>query len=283
MPPAARLTDMHTCPMVTGVVPHVGGPIIPPVAMTVMIDFLPAATMTSQAVCVGPPDMVIMGSTGVFINYLPAARLGDPTEHGGVIVLGAMNVMIGETGAPSPGGGGAGAVMAGLVVAGVVNPYNPNPSKLGAPAGSGGGSASFDNSQYADTPSGRFQKAKAFYQSTGMDEDAIVQHLVGIDFSKPVEVVDLEPGTEVKQWVKGGKVGGYFDQDSSPEDLGMLPLDKEPRTLKTFVVNQRTPVLCSTAAPIIVKWVPGVPPTPARGGATQMFAGQTGQKNITAK
>ena len=37
MPPAARLTDMHTCPMVTGVVPHVGGPILPPCEPTVLI------------------------------------------------------------------------------------------------------------------------------------------------------------------------------------------------------------------------------------------------------
>jgi uncharacterized Zn-binding protein involved in type VI secretion len=75
MPPAARITDMHVCPMVTGVVPHVGGPILPPGAPTVLIDFLPAATVTSMATCVGPPDMIVMGSLGVMINFLPAARL----------------------------------------------------------------------------------------------------------------------------------------------------------------------------------------------------------------
>lgn len=119
MPPAARVTDMHTCPMFTGPVPHVGGPILPPGAPTVLIDFLPAATVTSMCTCVGPPDVIVKGSTGVLINFLPAARMGDQTAHGGVIILGAPTVLIGEVGSPSPGAGGMGGVVAGLVVAGV--------------------------------------------------------------------------------------------------------------------------------------------------------------------
>jgi uncharacterized Zn-binding protein involved in type VI secretion len=95
MPPAARVTDMHVCPMVTGIVPHVGGPILPPCATTVLIGFLPAARITDLAVCVGPPDMIILGSTTVLIEYLPAARMGDSTMHGGVIVLGCFTVIIG--------------------------------------------------------------------------------------------------------------------------------------------------------------------------------------------
>ena len=94
MPPAARITDMHTCPMVTGVVPHVGGPILPPGVPTVLIAGLPAATLGSKCTCVGPPDTIIMGSTKVMIGGKPAARMGDPTAHGGVIVLGAPTVMI---------------------------------------------------------------------------------------------------------------------------------------------------------------------------------------------
>jgi len=86
MPPAARMTDLHTCPMVTGVVPHVGGPILPPCCPTVLIGFLPAARVTDKCTCVGPPDAIAMGSTTVLIDYLLAARLGDPTVHGGVIV-----------------------------------------------------------------------------------------------------------------------------------------------------------------------------------------------------
>jgi uncharacterized Zn-binding protein involved in type VI secretion len=116
MPPAARVTDMHVCPMVTpGVppIPHVGGPILPPGVPTVLIDFLPASTVTDMAMCVGPPDTIVMGSAGVFINNLPAARLGDPTAHGGVITLGSPTCIIGEIGSPSPGAAGAAAVLAG--------------------------------------------------------------------------------------------------------------------------------------------------------------------------
>lgn len=102
MPPAARLTDMHTCPMVTGVVPHVGGPILPPCMPTVLIGMLPAARVTDMATCVGPPDMIAMGSPTVLIGNLMAARIGDPTVHGGVIVLGCFTVMIGEVGMGSP-------------------------------------------------------------------------------------------------------------------------------------------------------------------------------------
>jgi uncharacterized Zn-binding protein involved in type VI secretion len=95
MPPAARVTDMHVCPMVTALVPHVGGPILPPAAITTLIGFLPAARVTDMLTCVGPPDLIVMGSTSVMIGYLPAARMGDPTAHGGVIILGEPTVMIG--------------------------------------------------------------------------------------------------------------------------------------------------------------------------------------------
>jgi uncharacterized Zn-binding protein involved in type VI secretion len=95
MPPAARITDLHTCPMVTGVVPHVGGPISPPGAPMVLIGKLPAATMGDMAICVGPPDIIIKGSATVLIGNKPAARMGDNTSHGGVIVLGFPTVMIG--------------------------------------------------------------------------------------------------------------------------------------------------------------------------------------------
>jgi uncharacterized Zn-binding protein involved in type VI secretion len=95
MPPAARVTDMHTCPMVTGLVPHVGGPILPSCSLTTIIGFLPAARLTDKAMCVGPPDMIIKASMTVFIDYLNAARIGDQTMHGGVIVTGCPTVIIG--------------------------------------------------------------------------------------------------------------------------------------------------------------------------------------------
>jgi uncharacterized Zn-binding protein involved in type VI secretion len=95
MPFAARLTDMHVCPMVTGLVPHVGGPILPPCCPTVMIGFLPAARVGDMALCVGPPDVIALGSFTVMIGFMPAARMGDLTAHGGVIVMGCPTVMIG--------------------------------------------------------------------------------------------------------------------------------------------------------------------------------------------
>lgn len=116
MPPASRITDMHVCPMVTGIVPHVGGPILPPGAPTVLIGFLPAATVTTMATCVGPPDVIVKGSMGVMINFLPAARIGDLTAHGGVIILGEPTVIIGEIGGGGAGGGGGvGGMVAGIV------------------------------------------------------------------------------------------------------------------------------------------------------------------------
>ena len=95
MPPAARITDMHTCPMSTGPVPHVGGPILPPCAVQVLIGFLPAARVTDMATCVGPPDVIVKGSSNVMIGGQPAARMGDSTAHGGVIILGCPTVLIG--------------------------------------------------------------------------------------------------------------------------------------------------------------------------------------------
>ena len=98
MKPAARLTDFHECPAVTpGLppVPHVGGPIVGPGEPTVLIGKIPAARIGDQMVCVGPPDSIITGSATVLIGGMPAARMGDKTAHGGSILMGATNVLIG--------------------------------------------------------------------------------------------------------------------------------------------------------------------------------------------
>jgi uncharacterized Zn-binding protein involved in type VI secretion len=98
MPPAARLSDMHICPMVTpGVppVPHVGGPILTPCCPTVLIGCMPAARVSDMCICVGPPDVIAMGSFTVVIGGMPAARVGDMTVHGGSIVVGCPTVIIG--------------------------------------------------------------------------------------------------------------------------------------------------------------------------------------------
>ena len=95
MPAATRLTDMHTCPMVTALVPHVGGPITGPGAPTVLIGSIPAAVVGDLVTCVGPPDTIVKGSATVLIGGKPAARMGDLTAHGGVIVAGLPTVEIG--------------------------------------------------------------------------------------------------------------------------------------------------------------------------------------------
>lgn len=99
MPAAARITDMHTCPMQTPAVPspipHVGGPIVGPGIPTVLIGNLPAAVVGDLCTCVGPPDTIVKGSATVLIGGKPAARMGDSTAHGGSIVLGCPTVIIG--------------------------------------------------------------------------------------------------------------------------------------------------------------------------------------------
>lgn len=95
MSAAARITDMHICPLVTGVVPHVGGPILPAGEPTVLIGGLPAARVGDMATCVGPPDTIVAGSATVLIGGMPAARMGDTTAHGGTIILGEPTVLIG--------------------------------------------------------------------------------------------------------------------------------------------------------------------------------------------
>lgn len=98
MPPAARITDFHACPMVTpGLppVPHVGGPVTGPGVPTVLVGKMPAAVVGDVCTCVGPPDSIVKGSATVVIGGRPAARMGDTTAHGGNIVLGCFTVMIG--------------------------------------------------------------------------------------------------------------------------------------------------------------------------------------------
>ncbi len=96
--PASRVTDFHMCPMVTpGVppIPHVGGPILPPCMVTVITGGLPQARVTDKALCVGPPDVIVKGSTTVLVGSLPLARILDSTAHGGMIMLGCFTVLVG--------------------------------------------------------------------------------------------------------------------------------------------------------------------------------------------
>ena len=94
MPPASRIGDMHVCPMVTGTVPHVGGPIVVGSGNTLTVG-MPQARVGDMAVCNGPPDTCAKGSGTVLVNNMPAVRIGDSTAHGGVVVAGAPTVIIG--------------------------------------------------------------------------------------------------------------------------------------------------------------------------------------------
>ena len=93
--PASRISDMHVCPMVTGIVPHVGGPILPPGCITVLIGGLPAARVGDMCVCVGPPDVIVTGAFTVLIGGQPAAHITSMTAHGGTVILGCPMVMVG--------------------------------------------------------------------------------------------------------------------------------------------------------------------------------------------
>jgi uncharacterized Zn-binding protein involved in type VI secretion len=95
MPFAARVSDMHLCPMITGLVPHVGGPVLPAGCPTVLIGSLPAARVGDMCTCTGPPDTIAAGSGTVMIGGSPAARMGDSTVHGGFIIIGCPTVNIG--------------------------------------------------------------------------------------------------------------------------------------------------------------------------------------------
>ena len=96
MPFAARVTDMHLCPMINpGGSPHVGGPVLPPGIISVFIGGLPAATVGNMCTCAGPPNTIVKGSSTVLIGGKPAARLGDQTAHGGIIIIGCPTVIIG--------------------------------------------------------------------------------------------------------------------------------------------------------------------------------------------
>jgi uncharacterized Zn-binding protein involved in type VI secretion len=93
--PAARVFDMHICPGMNGPVPHVGGPVLPPGGIPVLIGGAPAARVGDVLICVGPPDVVVQGYPKVLIGGRPAARMGDRTAHGGVIIVGCPTVLIG--------------------------------------------------------------------------------------------------------------------------------------------------------------------------------------------
>lgn len=268
MPPAARITDMHVCPMVTGVVPHVGGPILPPCEPTVLIGGLPAARVTDMLTCVGPPDVILMGSPTVLIGNLMAARIGDPTAHGGVIVLGCPTVIIGEAGSPSPSAPSA--------------PMMPSAPTLSTPAPAPASTALVTDADRAlaaspgnspEQRTARVRVVRDFYNGKpGLGDSRAAQDLKGIDLDKPVDVVDIPPPPTMSQYVRKttGKPGNFFDpQGNQTGDQLGLNDDPKIRVQKSF----KTPkgqALRSTAAPIVDDWTDPANAVKTTGGGTQM-------------
>lgn len=179
--PAARLSDMHVCPMVTpGLppIPHVGGPITGPGCPTVLIGGMPAAVMGDMCVCTGPPDTIILGSTGVMIGGKPAARMGDSCAHGGSIVLGCMTVLIGESDSGGGAAGGSSAVMGDAAGALASSPMIKKPEQV----------VEILNNKAL---------AEAAEQGDGLapkatDKDVTAQFTLIDDAEKPVEGVEYE-------------------------------------------------------------------------------------------
>lgn len=288
MPPAARITDMHVCPLVTVLVPHVGGPILPPCEPTVLIGGLPAARITDMLTCVGPPDIIVMGSPTVLIGGLMAARIGDPTAHGGVIVLGCFTVMIGEAGTPSPvtpSAPMAPSVPAVSAPSPPVAPSAPAPSASPPTAPSTALSteiptvtdaertlaASPGNSP--DQRTARVRVVRDFYNNKpGLGDSRAAQDLKGVDLDKPVEVVNVPPPPTMSQYVRKttGKPGNFFDPlgNQSGDQLGLND-DPKIRVQKTFV-TPKGKALRSTAAPITDDWTDPKNPVKTKGGGAQM-------------
>jgi uncharacterized Zn-binding protein involved in type VI secretion len=266
MPPAARATDMHVCPMVTVLVPHVGGPILPPCEPTVLIGFLPAARITDMLTCVGPPDIIMMGSPTVLIGGLMAARIGDPTAHGGVIVLGCFTVMIGEAGVPAPSAPSA--------------PSAPALTSVAAPAVAAASTVTDADRSLAAAPgnspdqiAAREKVVQDFYNGKpGLGPDRASQDLKGIDLNKPVQVVDIPPPPQMSQYVRktSGKPGNFFDPlgNQTGDQLGLND-DPNIRVQKAFA-TPKGKALRSTAAPIVDNWTDPKNPINTKGGGTQM-------------
>jgi uncharacterized Zn-binding protein involved in type VI secretion len=270
MPPAARVTDMHVCPMVTVLVPHVGGPILPPCEPTVLIGFLPAARITDMLTCVGPPDVIVMGSPTVLIGGLMAARIGDPTAHGGAIVLGCFTVMIGEAGVPAPPSTPSAPPLPSVAAPAMA--AAPPPAAAPAVSDAERASAAAPGNS-PDQIAAREKVVRDFYNDKpGLGADRASQDLKGIDLNKPVQVVDIPPPVQMSQYVRktSGKPGNFFDPlgNQTGDQLGLND-DPNIRVQKAFA-TPKGKALRSTAAPIVDNWTDPKNPINTKGGGTQM-------------
>ena len=269
---------MHVCPMVTGVVPHVGGPILPPCEPTVLIGYLPAARITDMATCVGPPDVIIMGSPTVLIGSLMAARIGDPTAHGGVIVLGCFTVIIGEAGVPSPSAPSAPLLPSVAVPAAPAAP--PPPPAATAPVTAADQALAASSEKSDQARAAREKVVNDFYRNgEGLGEDRAAQAIKGINLDEPVKVVNFPPPPAMQQYVRKGKgPGNWFDpvggQSGNSLGLNTDPAFRESKTFKT----PKGKGLLSTAAPIKDDWTDPSHPVDCKGGGKQMVVDEPTRK-----
>ncbi|MGL5920158.1 MAG: PAAR domain-containing protein [Bacteroidales bacterium] len=84
----------HVCPMVTGVTPHIGGPIVGPGNSGILIDGTPVSVIGDTCICCGPPDVVVQGYSGVLADGMPITVQNCMTAHGGVIPMGIPGVIV---------------------------------------------------------------------------------------------------------------------------------------------------------------------------------------------
>jgi uncharacterized Zn-binding protein involved in type VI secretion len=275
--------------MVTVLVPHVGGPILPPGAPTVLVGMLPAATVTNMATCVGPPDVIIMGSMGVFINFLPAARMGDQTAHGGVIVLGEPTVMTGEMGAPSPGAGGLSGVVAGLVASGVARAQLAIASEL-AKSGTQGSASTLPppgvvaiiTAEVANSQMEAQGLAPAWMPGT-MVTVAVVP--AGKQFPQIIDPADVDDFMEGNgrpgQWASPAP--NYVpNQSFAREEQAILPqFKRDVSTSITLETTQPTMVQMGIAGPMSKMNKEGQMETGRGGGGQVRFMAPPGQRPLT--
>ena len=220
--------------------------------------------------CVGPPDMIAMGSPTVLIGDLMAARIGDPTVHGGVIVLGCFTVIIGEAGTPSPSAPSA---------PGASVPSTPAAAVAAAAPPAAPAVTDAERALAASPGNSPAQKAarekvvRDFYKGKpGLGDARASQDLKGIDLDKPVQVVNIPPPPKMSQYVRksSGKPGNFFDPigNQTGDQLGLND-DPKIRESKSFVTPKGV-ALQSTAAPIVDDWTDAKNPVNTKGGGTQM-------------
>ncbi|WP_442678084.1 polymorphic toxin type 46 domain-containing protein [Sphingomonas sp. ASY06-1R] len=202
-----------------------------------------------------------IGTLGVGLTYGVGAAVGS-------LVGGAGGSYLGGQGATAAAGAmGYGAT--GQAVAGVLGSFA---------GGAIGGGLGFKGGQMRDVAVNR-TTAQNYYAEQGWPQARIDSHLKGIDFTRPVKVVDLPAGTEMSQWqVPGGPKGNYFSgAQTKPAELGISPVGHDPaigavsKVQTDYVSTRPTSALRSTAAAVDDTWSSPYATAQTPGGGRQFF------------